>query len=298
METAVPNVPSQVQNSTDHTHQDINDKEGVGSFAVIEVTAEVHEELPHPQAQATSCIAHKEHAQNIEGVESCTLMETIVDVHKELSQPQTQATPNGKEGAGSCAAEEELPQPQAQTTPTSDRNSDCNKPKSVLLINGAVIEGSAPHMKETEKALVPEQVVVVLGGDMDNGKGDPCVLEEVKGYVPKQNGLLENLTTSDNLHSNQMQATLILPDKQSSPQDTTLFSEVAGDINTRAVADSNEASTPAYRGTEDQLFVGNVCVNHTNQSVPQAPCDLNTSVGCKDQIDSISRMMPLVNTIV
>ena len=245
----------------EHSYQDgvENDKrEGAGPCLVVEVTADVHEELPHPQAQMTSSIANKEqgHEDNKrEGAWPCAAVEVNADTHTELPRTQSQMAPD----------------------------SDSYEPNNSDTIPLITPEGLAAHKNEisSEKDLASEQIEVVLGRDMGLGEGECRQLEVLANCpVPQQSIAQADQTTSNGSH------TMGQPTAVDTLQPPLLLS---GTGDTAPVVDSYEAS----RTTEYQFATAVTTTdNHIDQSIPQVPGDQSTSAWCRVQLDTTVTMIP------
>lgn len=267
--------PSQTQNSTntecDHQDSIENEREGAGPCRVIKVTAEVHEELPHPQAQTISSTGN-EHSSG-EGEEgSGTAVKVTADVHEELSRPQTQTTLTGDAGNGI----------------------QVNTSESTPLLREAVLTTHQKGSSSERERMAQTEVALVSGtSQTDNLTSGAASL--VHCTLPEQTDAPTNPVMPNSIHINHTEGTPPESDMES-PSLPLLW-----ELN--AVADPPCDTSPSMDGTADPQFVigetsGAKTVGHIDQSIQDVPFDLNTTVGCKGQADSTSEMMPLLNIVV
>ena len=269
--TARASEPYQTRSSTTNMECDQQDRienverEGAELCTVIKVVAaDVHDELPHLQAQ-TLLNASNEHGSKDdrrEGEEgSCAAVEVTADVHKEVPHHTT-------------------------LTGDVDQGSE-STPLLVEVTLGSHQKGSSP---QTE--LVPAQIQVALGLVLNSAPD--CTLgaaldASANCTLPEQTEALADPVTPYDIHVNHLQATPPEPDM---PQETE-----------NAIVDCNVMS-PTTQGKTDHLFVigdtsviTTVGVGHADQSIREVPSDLNMTVGCKGQVDSTSEIIPLLNTV-
>eukprot|EP00731_Ephydatia_muelleri_P020566 Em0013g293a len=266
--TARASEPYQTRSSTTNMECDQQDRienverEGAELCTVIKVVAaDVHDELPHLQAQ-TLLNASNEHGSKDdrrEGEEgSCAAVEVTADVHKEVPHHTT-------------------------LTGDVDQGSE-STPLLVEVTLGSHQKGSSP---QTE--LVPAQIQVALGLVLNSAPD--CTLgaaldASANCTLPEQT---EALADPYDIHVNHLQATPPEPDM---PQETE-----NAIVDCNVMSPTTQGKTDHLFVIGDTSVITTVGVGHADQSIREVPSDLNMTVGCKGQVDSTSEIIPLLNTV-